>query len=215
MSEITQADKKEAGELAKSVYFDHPEMKTGQCSREKKIKAAVAYLQVGTFRKAAQIAGIRRQTLMQWVHNTNWWPALIDHLKRHHDDQLESRTTAVINQALDQVEDRVLNGDAVVDSKTGQIHRKPVGGRDMAVIFGTLYDKRQLMRSQPTSISQSSEGDRLQKLQEQFEQLAEKKANSLEGEYREISHDIDGEIRQGASAEETEEAKEPEGTAQA
>ena len=50
------------------------------------------------------------------------------------------------------LKDRLRNSDAHI-GKSGEIIRKPIGGRDIAVITGVLFDKRALLRHQPTSIS--------------------------------------------------------------
>lgn len=182
-------ERKEAKDLAKSVYYDHPEMHTGHASKEQKVTAAVAYLMGHSFPTAARIAGVSKPTIYDWKYRSSWWNELLNHLKMHHDADMEARTSGIISKALEAVEDRIDNGDEVL-TKDGEVKRKAVGGRDMAIIVGTLYDKRQLMRNQPTNISASStDQDRLERLKEQYEQLAEKKVNSLEGEYTEVTHD--------------------------
>jgi hypothetical protein len=59
----------------------------------------------------------------------------------------------------------------------------------LATVFGILWDKKRVMDNQPTSITQSASMDeRLKKLADNFEQLAEKKANALEGQYKEVTN---------------------------
>lgn len=196
-------DRSESREIADSVSFDHPELHTGHTSRQQKVTAAVAYLLGNSYTKSAKIAGISKPTIFAWKHQTEWWPELISHLKRHHDEDLEARTSGILNRALSEIEDRLLNGEEVVDTKNDKIVRKKVGARDAAITFGTLYDKRQLMRSQPTSISENtSEAARIERLKQQFEELAEKKVNAIEGEFEEVAYDDrNGELRQGPSGE--------------
>lgn len=205
MSEDLRTDRTDSRELAESVYYDHPDMHTGRTSKEQKVTAAVSYLLGNSCNDAAKIAGVSKATFFRWKHRSEWWPELLDHLKRHHDEDLEARTTGVINKALENLEDRIVHGDAVWDAKNDKMVRKPVGARDLAITLGTVYDKRQLMRSQPTSISDNaSEASRLEKLKKQFADLAEKKVNAIDGEYTEIREDADrnGKLWEGADGEE-------------
>lgn len=205
LSPEEKQERKETKDLAKSVYYDHPEMHTGQTTREQKVSAAVAYLMGNSLTRSAKIAGVTKPTIFDWKYRSSWWGDLLTHLKTYHDADLEARTTGVINKTLGEIEDRIEKGDEVV-TKDGDTVRKRVGARDMAIIFGTLYDKRQLMRSQPTSISESStESDRLKRLREQFEDLAEKKVNAFEGQYTRVDTDdhIDGEFRESTNTGET------------
>lgn len=190
LGEEENKDKEYSKSVARAVEFDHPDLHTGKTTREQKVTAAVAYLLGNSTNRSGKIAGVSKATIFDWKLRSRWWPELLAYLKRHHDEDLEARTSGILNRALDNVEDRLLNGDEVVDSKNDKVVRKKVGARDAAIVFGTLYDKRQLMRSQPTSISESiSERERLEKLQRQFEELAETKVNALEGEYTEVTVD--------------------------
>lgn len=199
-SKEIREDRKTAKDIAKSVVFDHPAMHTGHATKAKKITAAVAYMLGNSARESAQIAGVSRGSINEWRNHTDWWPQLIDHLKRTHDADLEARTTAILDNALNKLEERIEKGDVSV-SRDGEVTEKPVSGRDMAIIFGTLYDKRQLMRSQPTSISETtSEAARLSRLADRFEALAsQREPETIEGEYREYD-DNDRKLRSGVRA---------------
>lgn len=168
MTEETEL-KKDAQELAKSVHFDHSELYSGKCSKQKKIEAAVAYVFSGSANKAAQAIGVSKPTILAWKNKSDWWPYLIAHLKEQHDEDLEARTTNILTKALDSVEDRIANGDQIMNYKTGEMEYKPISGKDLTIIFGTLYDKRQLMRREPTAIADNtSEDQRLRQLAEEF-----------------------------------------------
>lgn len=177
--------RKEAKEIAKSVGFDHEGLYTGHTSKQKKLIAATAYILHGSATKAAKIAGVSKPTVLDWKNNSEWWPYLIAHLKEKHDEELEAKTGKVIDQALEAVQDRVVNGDVVMNYKTGEMEHKPISGKDMTIIFGTLYDKRQLMRNNPTSISDNkSEDQRLRELMQEFIKFSQ--ARQIDGECRTI-----------------------------
>ena len=68
--------------------------------------------------------------------------------------------------------DRLEGGDYILDSKTGTIKRVPVKMRDAKTVMTDLFDKRQLLRKQPTKITESQTVDkRLEMLAERFEKF--------------------------------------------
>lgn len=177
--------KKDAKDLASSVHFDHSELYTGKVSKQRKISAAVAYVLSGTAAKAAEVANVSKPTILDWKNNSDWWPHLIAHIKEKHDEDIEARTTNILTKALDEVEDRIEHGDQIMNYKTGEMEYKPISGKDLTIIFGTLYDKRQLMRREPTAISDNtSEDQRLQHLMQEFIKFSE--AKQIDGEYERV-----------------------------
>ena len=76
----------------------------------------------------------------------------------------------VIDKTLEMLMQRVEEGDYQYDQKTGRLVKVPLKARDLERITSGLFDKRQLIRKQPTNIKQSdlNQADRLLKLAEQF-----------------------------------------------
>lgn len=182
--------KKDAKDLASSIHFDHEELYTGKVSKKRKIEAAVAYVLHGTATKAAQVANVSKPTILDWKNNSDWWPYLIAHIKEKHDEDIEARTTNILTKALDEVEDRIAHGDQIMNYKTGEMEYKPISGKDLTIIFGTLYDKRQLMRKEPTAISDNtSEDQRLRHLAEEFVKFT--RAETIDGSYRRVDSNED------------------------
>lgn len=106
----------------------------------------------------------------------------------------------VIDKALDLIMERIDQGDYQYDQKTGKIVKIPLKVRDLERVASGLFDKRQLIRKQPTSIKTSdlNQADRLLKLAEQFAIFAGQKPQPeklieeyIEGDYDEIN-DTDG-----------------------
>lgn len=177
--------RKDARDIAKSVNFDHSGLYTGHTSKQTKIKAAVSYLLCGSATKAAKAAGVSKPTILDWKNNSEWWPYLLSHLKEKHDEDLEARTTNILTKALDEVEDRIEHGDQIMNYKTGEMEHKPISGKELTIIFGTLYDKRQLMRREPTQIADNtSEDQRLRHLAEEFIKFTQ--AKTIDAEYSRV-----------------------------
>lgn len=196
MKTETIEDKREIAEsIAQAVDKENfaPELHTGHTSIHQKISAAVAYkMEGGNAKKASEIAGVHQNSLYNWKKE-KWWGELQDYISREFDEVFRDRLGYIANQALDQLEDRIVNGDTIMNYKTGKMENKPMDGKALATTVGIIFDKKQIASNKPTSISStSSESERLQKLEKYFEELAEKKVNAIEGEYREVKNGGEG-----------------------
>jgi len=126
-----------------------------QYSDEDRRNAIGHYLVLGSLRRVEDATGIPNQTLSGWT-KTDWWNQAIGKIRAERNDELDNRLSAAVDKALDGIMDRLEHGDAqVID---GEIRRVPIKARDLAVVTGVTFDKRQLLRSMPTSINQSAGG---------------------------------------------------------
>ena len=98
----------------------------------------------------------------------------------------------VIDKALDILMTRIEEGDYQYDQKTGRLVKVPLKARDLERVTSGLFDKRQLIRKQPTNIKQdpTNQADRLLKLAEQFAEFAGQK---IKKEEKVIDEYIEGE----------------------
>ena len=80
----------------------------------------------------------------------------------------------IIDKTLEKLVERIEDGDYMYDQKTGRMVKVPLKARDLERITSGLFDKRQLIRKQPTNIKSdpSNQADRLLKLAEQFASFA-------------------------------------------
>lgn len=154
---------------ASLVKTDHH--KVGYYSDNKRIEVTTLYAALGHCGKVAELAKIPESTVRAW-RKTAWFKELLDEIHEENDEKIDAKFTNLVEKSLDQLGDRIENGDYVLD-KFGELHRKPVGARDLALVTAINIDKRQLLRGKPTSRSESvtTEG-RLANLAEQFVKLA-------------------------------------------
>ena len=86
--------------------------------------------------------------------------------------QLDAKLSKIVDKSLDVVMNRLEEGDFILDSKTGTIKRVPVKMRDAKSVMTDLFDKRQLLRKQPTKITEAQTVDkRLEMLAQRFEKF--------------------------------------------
>lgn len=153
-------------------------MPARQYSLEERRLAAISYLIEGTAMGVERVTGIPNETVSSWIRGdgsaAEWWPMLLKTAAIERQAQLDAKLTAIVHRALDEVDDRLQNGEHVVIK--GEIHKLPIRAKDAAVIAGVAYDKRALLRGQATS---RREVVNLEALRGRFAQVIEGKAESL------------------------------------
>ena len=135
------------------------------------IRAARAYLIHGTMTGAAKETGVPYTTIQVWAKK-DYWPILLEEIKYLRNIELDGKFTTLIDRTLKNVEERLVKGDSVVVK--GEIVNKPVSARDSALIAAIMFDKRQILRGDPTQIQQKNFNvdERLEQLQQTFDKLA-------------------------------------------
>lgn len=149
----------------------HGHQKNKWYSEQDRIKAATTYAMVGSAVEVERITSIPAAIVRKWK-TMEWWPRILDRIRQEHDDQLDVKLTKVIDDSVKLVQDRLEGGDYIYDTKRGEVVRKPMAGKEVAVITSIFVDKRNLLRGKPTSrVERSSSEDRLKKLREEFERF--------------------------------------------
>ncbi|WP_155635498.1 hypothetical protein [Burkholderia cepacia] len=97
---------------------------------------------------------MHRITAQKWV-KAAWFEKAIRELRRDRDKGLDARITKILDRSLEELEDRIENGDRkVISVGRGEhahieVENVPVPARDLAVITGVLFDKRAALRKAP------------------------------------------------------------------
>ena len=168
--------------MGKYVYVRENKTKAGQLGHwkeSKRIEAVTTYLSTGNLAETCRLLGVPIRTLEQWK-SSDWWKEMVKKIQSDEDQQLDAKTSKIINKALDSLMDRIENGEFVYDQKTGQLKRSPAKLRDLNTAFNNLLDKRQLLRNKPTKIvEQHSTAVQLKNLADQFAKFVEKKVEEL------------------------------------
>ena len=113
---------------------------------------------------------------------------MVEVIRYEHQRKLDAKMTTLLEKALTQLEDRLDNGD--VNPKTGE--RIPISGAQIASITGTIYDKRALVRGEPTSrVERTSVDQKLNKLAERFEEIGKKTGPAIGGNRTPIVEESD------------------------
>lgn len=111
--------------------------------------AVVAWSVTGNAEKASALCGVPAAAINDWRNNAAWWGDFQDHAARLKRSEMDGRMQGLLERALDQVADRLENGD--ISLHQGVTVRHPVKARDATLISAIMYDKLALMRGQATA----------------------------------------------------------------
>jgi hypothetical protein len=154
------------------TYFD----------QERKTDAATLYCVYGDLEEVSKLTDVPLQFLRQWKEEA-WWVEIQKRVFVEQNDKLSSRISTVLNKSIEQIEERLTNGDQTYNPKTGEISRKPIEARVLASLFETLSHQRRITRGEPTAISaRVSVDDRLVRLEKAFITYSQMK--TVEGEVK-------------------------------
>lgn len=143
---------------------------------ELKIQAVVCYMITGTVNGVERMTGISHQTVSEWKNKSQWWPLVMIKVRKDKQDELDAEITGLLHQSTAALKDRLEHGDTVYHKVGDELVKgeKKLSGRDLATIINTLYDKRAMLRGDPTSISAKvTSTDVLEELKATFEKIAE------------------------------------------
>jgi hypothetical protein len=108
---------------------------------ETKVEVATKFMQLGNARLVSELTEVPYQTILDW-RKTEWWVELIDEIKQIKRSKTGAKLAEIIEQSIQVVQDRLENGDFVLNNKTGEIQRRPVSLRDAATVTNNLITRQ-------------------------------------------------------------------------
>ncbi len=158
---------------------------------ELKIHAAACFFLTGTVKGAARITGLRHQTISEWKNRAQWWTPVLSKIEKDKNDELDAELTKLLHLTSAEILDRIKDGDSYVTSeyvtiegcdskkRVDVLKKKPMSGRDLGALLNTIYDKRTMLRGDPTSITQRKDQSKLlEELKTSMRELAEAAARN-------------------------------------
>ena len=141
-------------------------------SPEIRARACLLATVYGSCARAGNELKVPHRTVSDWSR-TDWWAEIEAKLKQNASKSLEARFTNLIAKTLQIVEDRLERGDPKIKNDGTEV-RQGVSAKDAALIQCQLFDKRALLRGDPTSRTErtSTAKDRLKGLAKQMERVA-------------------------------------------
>jgi len=140
---------------------------------ENRYRAAAALVATGNSKSASRESGIPASTIRHWQHNDDDFQIMCQEIRTEFGEKIKHQLVEIIHESAKETLDRVINGDVIRDSKTGELVRVPIKGRDLAIIGGVAFDKLRLAENQPTNIVQhESSENSIKRFTEKFEAIA-------------------------------------------
>lgn len=140
-----------------------------------KLEAVKCWLLTGNLMSVAAALGIPYVTLKHWRYS-KWWAQAVMDLKSENNMKLTARLREIAGKSLDLMQDRLNEGDWIINSKTGKLVRKPVGARDLNVITNTMLSNVDKLEGAPEREADNKKAlDQLTILAQKFEEFAKKK----------------------------------------
>jgi hypothetical protein len=121
---------------------------------DQKRTLVASYLACGNLKKAANIAGMEWNDAKQFKKQAAWFPELVKEIKKSKQEELDAKMTEIIHLGINALFDRVLNGDSIMNHRTGEVILRPIAALDLAKVVSILFDKRALIRGDPTTRSE-------------------------------------------------------------
>jgi hypothetical protein len=143
-------------------------------SDNQKLEAAKLWMVTGNLVHVAAALNLPYKTIEKWRYS-EWWKDIVSELKTEENLQLSSKLKTIAQKSLSQMEDRVNNGDYILDRNTGEVVRKPVSLRDLTQTFNSVHDRAVRVENGPANQKEELVVDRLQALAHKFEEIANKK----------------------------------------
>src|SRR5215470_17822480 len=124
-----------------------PSMTAGSRYSDQQRREAVAlYVLHGNWKRVSELTGIPERTLNDWSIQP-WFATMLAELRAEKGAEFDGALTRVLGEATKQLLDRLQHGDPYIVG--GEVKRRPVAAKDLAIIAGVAFDKRQLCRSLP------------------------------------------------------------------
>ena len=162
-----------------------PKQPGSQYSNDQRVAVIADYMVTGNIKKTANLHNIPRKTVSGWL-KSSWGIEMLAAIRHEKGEEFDANITKLIDSAFEQAQDRVENGDhklvkvkkaikhddgSLEVSEDYELKRQPMAGKDLAVVGGISYEKRQLHRNQPTSIS-GSDNKNIVALAKEFRKLS-------------------------------------------
>ena len=169
----------------------------GWWPEKKRIEVITTWLKVGNLRVASSICNVPYNTCQVWKRQP-WWIEYMRQLREEDGLKQDKKLSSIVEKTLEKLEDRVENGDYILDSKFGTIERIPLKARDIHRIASDFMDKREEIKKlfdAPKQDTNEGVNGRLLKLAEEFAKFANKKVDSFDvGGEKLVNEYIEGEF---------------------
>lgn len=147
-------------------------LKKGKIAEETLLNIAKAFYFNPDWKTVALMTGHTADFLLTFSKTLKFHD-LLAKIRQDLDAKEQADETKIVETALVEIQDRLSNGDDILDSKTGKVVKIKPKAKELASILKTVHNIRQTTRGEANSRSESvSQADKLNKIAEQFARFA-------------------------------------------
>ena len=143
--------------------------------KKKRMEVIISYLSTGNLRLTAALHGISYNTVQRWKRYP-WWEEMIQEIHASQTIKTNSSLSKIVDKTIDHMNDRLDNGDPILDSKTGKILRIPPKLRDVKSVAKDLLEQQRYLKKEIYGKQNEKESEtinsRLLSLAEKFAEMA-------------------------------------------
>src|ERR1019366_8200789 len=121
--------------------------KAGWYDDAKRIEVVTLFACLGDPDKVGELATVPAATIRSWS-KTPWFKELLAEIKSENNEKIEAKFSQIVDRVQDLVIDRLENGDFVL-TRHGEMVRKPINAKELAIVGAVTFDKRQISRNKP------------------------------------------------------------------
>lgn len=114
---------------------------------ETKFKAVESWLLYGNLRLTAEVLGVGYSTLKQWKAE-EWWRDVEREIQAGGRIRQTTSIGKIVDRGLEVIQDRLENGEVVLDQKSGELVRRPVALRDVGGVVSNLMQRQSILEKQ-------------------------------------------------------------------
>jgi len=146
----------------------------------KKVEVATLWAALRDYDSVSELTKTSITMIRKWQVEP-WFKNIVNQVIKDKNEVLDGKITNVLEGCVSLILDRLQHGEQKLAHRTGEIVRVPIDAARAATIVGILFDKRQLLRGEATSRSETGSYDRkLEELKEAF--LKYSQASEIQGE---------------------------------
>lgn len=142
----------------------------------------------GNLREVSRQTDVPYNTLLSWKKE-DWYHQMMGDIRAAARAEMSSKMSRIVDKALAAVEDRIENGDQVLNNKTGKFISKPVVLRDVAKVASDLLGKQVKLEELNSKDARKDENikDTLQQLAAEFAKFNRRnKTDAVDIPFKEI-----------------------------
>jgi S-adenosylmethionine:tRNA-ribosyltransferase-isomerase (queuine synthetase) len=165
-----------------------------------KTKACQLYMLNGNMRIVSEVTEIPYDTLCDWKRS-EWWPTLVEEIRAAKRAKTGVKLSSIIDTSLEVLQDRLENGDWVLNNKTGAMVRRPVSLRDATTATNNLLTRQLQMEEIADKMenNKTTVQETLALLAKEFKKMTNHRTKQLatDIEFKEIDNAIHEEREEG------------------